>query len=271
MTAYTLVQKEPMESLFRSMLVVLLDNACAEYLFIVKFFREPADLPVVPPSPMPRSPQPGTPIASAFHLDRMGTEVGSERGGTASKRLSVISVAESNLGLPNKEQEKEQRASLDGIWKQIMEPATQFCKACPAQSFMSLLLPNKLTLSSQTFAESCLEPPPPIVPLLTMVRMNEVVLAESQKRDCAPLETFLLGLRLMMWPIFQKEMNAQVESLKKMVDSTGSGFLIRGTTLKDSWIQLVRLPLTGCSRRKLMHFQTRFAKDTRRCLHRLSH
>ncbi|KAG8912034.1 hypothetical protein FRC01_005334, partial [Tulasnella sp. 417] len=126
------VHKEPMESLFRSMLVVLLDNACAEYLFIVKFFREPADLPVVPPSPMPRSPQPGTPIASTFHLDRAGTEVGSERGGTASKRLSIISVAESNLGLPNvptKEQEKEQRAALDGIWKQIMEPATQFCKA----------------------------------------------------------------------------------------------------------------------------------------------
>ncbi|KAG9015884.1 hypothetical protein FRB90_004305 [Tulasnella sp. 427] len=200
--------KEPMESLFRSALMVLLDNACAEYLFIVKFFREPADIPAAPPSPMPRSPQP----------DRIGTDFGSERGGTTSKRMSIISVAESNQGVPTKEQEKEQRAMLDGIWKQIMEPATQFCK---------------------TFAESCLEPPPPIVPLLTMVRMNEVVLAESQKRDCAPLETFLLGLRLTMWPIFQKEMNAQVESLKKMVDGAGSGYLMRGTTLKDSSIQLV--------------------------------
>lgn len=74
-----------------------------------------------------------------------------------------------------------------------------------------------------------------------MVRMNEVALAEAQKRDCTPLETFLLGLRLTMWPIFQKEMNAQVESLKKLVDGAGSGYLSRGMVLKDSWIQLVRL------------------------------
>ncbi|KAG8981966.1 hypothetical protein FRC05_000108 [Tulasnella sp. 425] len=142
--------KEPTESLFRSMLMVLLDNACAEYLFIVKFFREPADLPVAPPSPMPRSPQPGTPIASTFHLDRIGTDVGSERGGTASKRLSIISVAESNLGLPitNKEQEKEQRAMLDGIWKQIMEPATQFCKACPDWLFYGFVA-NTVALTNK--------------------------------------------------------------------------------------------------------------------------
>ncbi|KAG8906441.1 hypothetical protein FRB99_006857 [Tulasnella sp. 403] len=42
-----------------------------------------------------------------------------------------------------------------------------------------------------------------------------------------------------MWPIFQKEMNAHTESLKKLVDGAGSGYLSRGTVLKDSWIQLI--------------------------------
>lgn len=104
-----------------------------------------------------------------------------------------------------------------------------------------------------------------------MVRMNEVVLAECQKRDCAPLETFLLGLRLGMWPIFQKEMNAQVESLKKMVDGAGSGYLMRGTTLKDSWIQLVGLSLVDTPLQRLTCFQTRSVKDMPHCLHRSSH
>lgn len=73
-----------------------------------------------------------------------------------------------------------------------------------------------------------------------MIRINELVLSEAGKRDCTPLETFLIGLKLAMWPIFQKEMNAQVESLKKLVDGAGAGLLSRGTQLKDSWIQLVR-------------------------------
>lgn len=78
-----------------------------------------------------------------------------------------------------------------------------------------------------------------MVPLLTMIRINEVVLSEAQKRECNPLETFLIGLRLNMWPTFQKEMTAHVDSLKKLVDGAGAGYLSRGTVLKDSWIQLV--------------------------------
>lgn len=73
-----------------------------------------------------------------------------------------------------------------------------------------------------------------------MIRLNEVVLAEAQKRECVPLETFLIGLRLSMWPMFQKEMTAHVNSLKKLVDGAEAGYISRGITLKDSWIQLVR-------------------------------
>jgi hypothetical protein len=59
-----------------------------------------------------------------------------------------------------------------------------------------------------------------------MIRLLENVLGEIQKRNCPPLETFILGLRLTLWPVFQKDMNAHVESVKKLADGAGSaGFL----------------------------------------------
>jgi hypothetical protein len=53
------------------------------------------------------------------------------------------------------------------------------------------------------------------------------------------LETFLLGLRMSMWPVFQKEMSVHVDSLKALADSAGGSFLTRGN-IKDSNVQTVR-------------------------------
>lgn len=55
-----------------------------------------------------------------------------------------------------------------------------------------------------------------------MIRTTDAVLVESSKRGCAPLEPFLLGLRMQLWPLFQKGMSDNVESLKKLADSGGS-------------------------------------------------
>lgn len=112
------VQAEPLESVFRSMLLVLLDNASAEYLFIAKFFREPVPMDV----PVPRSPQLFSPSISSFPDDsrRTVTESESDRGDTPSKRRSTPQIIEPS-------NEKEQRATLGSIWKQIMDPALQYC------------------------------------------------------------------------------------------------------------------------------------------------
>ena len=73
-----------------------------------------------------------------------------------------------------------------------------------------------------------------------MIRLLENMLHEVQKRDCPPLETFTLGLRLTMWPIFQKEMNAHLESVKKLADGAGSaGFLSSKPSVRDATIQSV--------------------------------
>jgi len=106
------------------------------------------------------------------------------------------------------------------------------------------------------FAKTIMEPPPPVIPLLTMIRINEAVFDEVQRRGCSPLETFIIGQRLTMWPIFQKEMSAHVESLKRLSDGASGGYLTRGVTLKDSLIQKVPL---FCH--TLRHLLIRFLPD----------
>jgi len=92
-----------------------------------------------------------------------------------------------------------------------------------------------------------MEPIPPIIPLLTMIRLTEDVVNETQRRGCAPLETVLFTVRLQMWPAFQKAMSDHVEQLKKYADgvsSSGSvgGFFGRGVSTTDASVATVRHP-----------------------------
>ena len=73
-----------------------------------------------------------------------------------------------------------------------------------------------------------------------MIRLLENVHREVQQRDCPPLESFTLGLRLTVWPTFQKEMNAHVESVKKLADgASDGGFLSGKPTVKDATVHSV--------------------------------
>jgi vacuolar protein sorting-associated protein 52 len=59
-------------------------------------------------------------------------------------------------------------------------------------------------------------------------------MGEVQRRGCAPLESFVFGIRLRMWPLFQKGMSEHVDALKKLVDGANAGtsmFFGRGTTI----------------------------------------
>jgi len=89
-----------------------------------------------------------------------------------------------------------------------------------------------------------MEPIPPIIPLLTMIRLTEDVVNETQRRACAPLETVLFTMRLQMWPAFQKAVSEHVEQLKKYADgisSSGSvgGFFGRGTNTTDASVSTI--------------------------------
>jgi vacuolar protein sorting-associated protein 52 len=86
---------------------------------------------------------------------------------------------------------------------------------------------------------SVLDPVPSVVPLLTMIRLIEDVIAEVQKRRCSPLESFVFSLRLQMWPVFQKAMSEHVESIKKLAEGSGAGFFSKGPSTTDESVSKV--------------------------------
>ncbi|KAH7931245.1 Vps52-domain-containing protein [Leucogyrophana mollusca] len=211
--------KEPVEAVLRSLLLVLMDNATAEYTFVTTFFpSEPMKLPpsketagsiFSPPTALLSPDQAG--------FDDRRSNVGSEVGIHASRLFGEISVPRSATILPSAVQ-KSERAALDAIWKQILDPVLEYCK---------------------TFLATVLEPLVPAVPLLTMIRLTEEVVAEVQKRDCAPLESFLFTLRLQMWPAFQKAMSEHYDALKKLAEGTTASYFSRAAPTTDASVSSI--------------------------------
>jgi vacuolar protein sorting-associated protein 52 len=90
-----------------------------------------------------------------------------------------------------------------------------------------------------------------------MIRLNEAAYQEVGRRGCGPMEAFLLGIRIKLWPLFQSEMGAHVESLKKLADSATGTMLSRGS-VRDTvvravsrtssiWLRNSTEPRLGCS------------------------
>lgn len=92
----------------------------------------------------------------------------------------------------------------------------------------------------QAFIRSTLDPIPQTIPLLTMIRVAEDIVAEIQKRHCPPAETYVFGLSLQMWPIFQKGMTEHIESVKKLAEGTSSGYFGRSSTTTTPMVENVR-------------------------------
>ena len=73
-----------------------------------------------------------------------------------------------------------------------------------------------------------------------MIRMLENTLSEVQLRGCGPLESWLFGLRMRFWPVFQKLMSQHVASLQKLAESTTSGYFRRSANTSDAVVEAVR-------------------------------
>ena len=161
---------------------MLLDNASAEFTFIVRFFKQAA------PREAPRTRE-GTP-----------TDAMSEVGGSR--------VAEND---PMKEAER--------LWHEVLDPALDYCSA---------------------FFTSAINPPPPAVPLLTLIRLNDHLIMTADSRGALPLIAYLQGWKLAMWPVYRKEMDAHVESLRVLADQAeGKGFIGLVKGVKDGAVRQV--------------------------------
>ncbi|QRW15915.1 vacuolar protein sorting-associated protein, Vps52/Sac2 family protein [Rhizoctonia solani] len=205
--------KEPPEAAFRSLLLVLLDNATAEYAFLSSFFRQE-------PNP-PR--KPSTRRVSGIIFE--DPEEQSESGGDS---IPISRTASFSIPGIVTLQDEKRKCGQGGacIYRRVVE-ADYGARVG--------ILPG---WKQRVFIKAALEPAPPLIPLLTMIRLNENVYLEAERRGCGPLETFLLGQRLAMWPLFQKDMGVQVDSLKKLAENAVGGYLSR-SGIKDSAVQVI--------------------------------
>ena len=65
----------------------------------------------------------------------------------------------------------------------------------------------------------------------------ENTLAEVQTRGCVTLETWLFGLRMQFWPVFQKLMSEHVSSLNKLAEVGSGGLFRRTSSLSDEVVR----------------------------------
>ncbi|TFK43659.1 vacuolar sorting protein [Crucibulum laeve] len=201
--------KEPVEALLRSLFLVFMDNATAEYTFVNSFFSVNLSIPPVEPASGMLSPKlmiSPTLDTGLFAEPRSAT--GSEYGEQQNSSANATGFATLSTS-------KEEQSNIDAIWKQIFDPVLEYC---------------------QTFLRSVLEPMPPIIPLLTMIRLTEDVGKEVQMRQCPPAETYIFTLRLQMWPIFQKAATEHVDALKKIAEGTSTGYFGRTAATTDTLV-----------------------------------
>ncbi|KAH9844190.1 Sac2 family-domain-containing protein [Rhodofomes roseus] len=222
--------KEPIEAVVRSLLLVLMDNASAEYTFVTTFFASEQRRPTHQKRSSGSIRSPTSLLSPTDGNSEDGhSVVSSDYGASPRQRItsigSIMALTEVNGSTKDA---KEEQTALNAVWKQIMDPVLDYC---------------------QIFLKGVLEPTPPVVPLLIIIRLTEDVMAELQKRNCGPLETFIFSVRLQMWPVFQKAMGEHIESVKKLAEGTTSSLFRRGTTTTD-------LAVTNICRRYVVLFNS---------------
>ena len=113
-------KKEPLEALLRSLFLVLMDNATAEYSFITSFFSvEPLTLADGAEfSPALLSPDYGV-------FDDKRSVSGSES--RTEVAIPGVSVGQNNLG-KFVNMNKSARSELGHLWKQVFDPVLEYTK-----------------------------------------------------------------------------------------------------------------------------------------------
>ncbi|KAI5481798.1 vacuolar sorting protein, Vps52/Sac2 family protein [Pseudohyphozyma bogoriensis] len=204
--------KPSCEALFRSISVVLLDNATSEYSFLSAFFGEHSALPS---------------LGSGMGGSMMSLT--SPDGGLGDNESESGRTSVGGRSLKDERSEKLRKTILDGLWKGVMDPALEYC-----QNFVTALLdPASL--------------PSPIT-LLTMIILTERIIVTASTQ-CPSLETHLVSLRLLLWPAFSKAMTANVESVQK-INAPGGVFgkgvkdsQVKGVSVRyvDMFNEMVRI------------------------------
>ncbi|BGP04589.1 Vacuolar protein sorting-associated protein 52 [Rhodotorula toruloides] len=240
------------ESLFRSISLVLASNASSEHAFLASFFGHHSTLDLrsamsragtqASERTLRRSTTSGSQASATSAALPQGAEGEYDRGETPSVAGSLATAASRD----RQQDEKAQRATVDALWKGVMDPALEY---------------------SRNFVNAILDPTPPSpISLFSMIRLNDLLLsllvpASSSTPDtpadssqppfppCPSIEPHLIAIRMQLWPSFAKVMSHQVDSLRRINGSntaaTGVGGMLSratgggGATVKDSVVKVI--------------------------------
>ncbi|GAA6036657.1 hypothetical protein JCM8097_001278 [Rhodosporidiobolus ruineniae] len=256
--------KPPPEALFRSLSLVLSDNATSEYAFLAAFFGTHSSLDLPSSAPLAS--------ASAKEKER-GRAVGKEEGlegrttrGTSDSSLprgagvvplDGLGMTGAPVGAPSesgktvvsatgrereraREREKErevQRVVVEGLWKGVMEPALEYARnfvhalldpiSPSTLSLLSMIHLNDALLTTLTSSPSS-SSPTAYPPTPTPDAPSPAPPPSAEDAPCPPLAQHLTALRLLLLPTFSKLASAHVDSLRKINGSTGASGALGG-------------------------------------------
>ncbi len=188
----------PVESVFRSLGLVMLDNASSEFTFIVRFFARQT---LVRERPERVRSHESTPLDSPV----LGpvSDAGRSRLSTRARRT------------PEPELKDAER-----IWHEVLDSGLE---------------------SATALFQQCIATSPPAIPLLTMIRANDRLLAIAEGRGALPLVPYLTGWKMALWPLYRKAMDAHIDSLKALAtEAEGKGLAgVFGKGVKDAAVRVV--------------------------------
>jgi hypothetical protein len=204
-----------------------MDNATAEYNFISNFFT--TDIFMALESQAHNSPYPPAPLPFPDNGD-------SQSKPESDSGEDQVDIATETYSRLQREGTKAEQANSDAIWKQVLDPVLEYCQV--RVFFRASFYESSSSIFIQSFLRSVLDPMPPVITLLTMIRLTEDVVAEIRQRKCVPLEVFVFGLVMQMWPMFQTAMTQHCESLKKLADGSG-GYFTKSVAITDASLATV--------------------------------
>lgn len=213
--------RAPIEALFRSLTLTLLDNGTSEYCFLARFFEgvdvEGGINEGVGGSALASSTSTSSAVKvqkeDALEIDNDGpfpeesaSVQGSDYDDDDDDEATIAIREASGTVVSFSETEKRRlrgRGAIDGLWKQVMEPVLG---------------------TYNTFITSILATQPSLISLYIMLKLNDHVLDVLQDRGAASvLQGTFMTFKLKAWPILQKQFDEVTDSVKKVKGEGSSG------------------------------------------------
>ncbi|SJX61630.1 related to VPS52-component of the Golgi-associated retrograde protein complex [Sporisorium reilianum f. sp. reilianum] len=236
------------ENLFRSLSLVLLDNACSEYTFLVRFFEGIGSEDDVAQAERAGGGSKG----SAASTPGAGAAVGPDESASVTGADDTVGGADDDAAGPEptvvqlsaaEQRRLKGRGASDEIFKQIMEPSVStwvsFTKTLltPATSVVSSTVTGSSTAGGA--GSSVASTPAGYFALLSMIQLNDALLDMLRARGCsnALVETALMGFKIQAYPLVKRFLDDQIAALAALTSSPSAS----STSASGMWGMLSTL------------------------------